>query len=70
MKTKIESQISLKSCILGTYSGECADANITNNNGLDITREVWDEVFKSEEYKVLRMAGSLDILATQIHRII
>ena len=51
MKTKIESQISPKSCILGTYSGECADANITNNNGLDITREVWDEVFKSEEYK-------------------
>lgn len=51
LKSKIESQITNNSCILGTFQGECADANITNNNGLDITREVWDEVFKSEEYQ-------------------
>lgn len=38
--------------ILGTYTGECADANITNANGLDITREVWETVFNSEEYKI------------------
>ena len=37
--------------ILGTYEGECADANITNLNGLDITREVWENVFDSDEYK-------------------
>lgn len=37
--------------ILGTYEGECADATITNLNGLDITREVWETVFASEEYK-------------------
>ncbi len=37
--------------ILGYYEGECADANITNLNGLDITREVWETVFNSEEYK-------------------
>lgn len=37
--------------ILGTYDGECADSNITNLNGLDITREVWEAVFSSEEYK-------------------
>lgn len=37
--------------ILGTYQGECADANITNANGLDITREVWETVFASDEYK-------------------
>lgn len=37
--------------ILGTYEGECADSNITNLNGLDITREVWEHVFASEEYK-------------------
>lgn len=37
--------------ILGTYEGECADANITNNNGMDITRPVWEGVFNSEEYK-------------------
>lgn len=35
--------------ILGTYEGECADANITNANGLDITRPVWETVFASDE---------------------
>ena len=39
------------SSILGTFRGECADANITNLNGLDITREVWENVFASDEYK-------------------
>lgn len=37
--------------ILGVYEGECADANITNDNGLDITREVWEHVFASEDYR-------------------
>lgn len=37
--------------ILGTFEGECADANITNLNGLDITRPVWETVFASEEFK-------------------
>ena len=37
--------------ILGTYEGECADANITNNNGLDITKEVWEEVFNSDTFQ-------------------
>lgn len=36
---------------LGTFEGECADANITNLNGLDITREVWETVFSSEDYQ-------------------
>lgn len=36
--------------ILGVYEGECADSNITNKNGLDITRPVWEGVFASEEY--------------------
>lgn len=40
----------VSSSILGTYEGECADANITNLNGLDITRPVWENVFNSEEY--------------------
>lgn len=39
------------STILGTYEGECADSTITNKNGLDITREVWENVFASDEYK-------------------
>lgn len=37
--------------ILGTFEGECADADITNLNGLDITRPVWENVFSSEDYK-------------------
>ena len=40
-----------KNTIIGTFDGECADANITNLNGLDITREVWENVFNSDEYK-------------------
>lgn len=39
-----------KSTVIGTFEGECADANITNLNGLDITRPVWENVFASEEY--------------------
>lgn len=39
-----------KPAIIGTFEGECADSNITNKNGLDITREVWETVFASEEY--------------------
>lgn len=41
----------INKAILGTYEGECADADITNLNGLDITREVWENVFASDEYK-------------------
>ena len=39
------------SAIIGKFTGECADSNITNLNGLDITREVWEHVFESEDYK-------------------
>lgn len=37
--------------IIGKFTGECADSSVTNANGLDITREVWETVFNSEEYK-------------------
>ncbi len=37
--------------ILGTYEGEVLDTNITNKNGLDITREVMEVVFESEDYQ-------------------
>lgn len=39
------------STVIGVFEGECADSNITNENGLDITRPVWEVVFSSEEYK-------------------
>ena len=52
VKDKIKSALgAVKSAILGTYDGECADASITNKNGLDITREVWETVFASDDYK-------------------
>ena len=50
VKTSIKADVTSNS-ILGTFEGECADANITNKNGLDITREVWENVFNSDEYK-------------------
>lgn len=37
--------------IIGTFEGECADARVTNKNGLDITDEVWIKTFDSDEYK-------------------
>lgn len=37
--------------IIGTISGEALDTNITNKNGLDITREVIENVLTSEDYK-------------------
>ena len=39
------------STIIGQFEGMCADADITNENGLDITREVWENVFSSDIYK-------------------
>ena len=40
-----------KPSIIGVFEGECADSTITNENGLDITREVWENVFNSDLYK-------------------
>lgn len=37
--------------ILGKYEGESMDTTITNNNGLDITREVIEVVLDSEDYE-------------------
>ena len=50
-KTQVVKAATNTSPILGTFEGECADSNITNLNGLDITREVWEEVFNSDDYK-------------------
>lgn len=37
--------------IIGQFEGECADSNITNLNGLDITKPVWENVFSSEDFE-------------------
>ena len=46
-KDLINSDIS----ILGTYAGEALDTNITNLNGMDITRELIENVLASDEYE-------------------
>ena len=40
-----------KNSVIGIFEGECADSNITNENGLDITRPVWENIFSSESYQ-------------------
>ena len=50
-RSKIKASNINNSSILGFFEGECADSNITNLNGLDITRDVWEYVFNSDEYK-------------------
>lgn len=40
-----------KNSVIGIFDGECADSNITNENGLDITRPVWENIFSSESYQ-------------------
>lgn len=48
---KVVSAEEPKRTVIGTFEGMCADSNITNENGLDITRPVWEAVFESEDYK-------------------
>lgn len=50
IKSAVDANAS-SSSILGTYEGESMDTNITNNNGLDITREVIEYVLDSEDYE-------------------
>lgn len=37
--------------ILGIFEGECALASMTNLNGMDITRQVWVNLFNSDDFK-------------------
>lgn len=50
MRNKMQNK-GTKFSILGKFTGECADSQVTNENGLDITREVWETLFDSETYK-------------------
>jgi len=51
MAAKVKSANITNSTILGVFDGETMDTTITNLNGLDITAEVMDAVFESDEYK-------------------
>ena len=48
---KINASAASTSSILGYYEGEALDTNITNLNGMDITREVIENVLASDEYE-------------------
>lgn len=40
-----------KLTVIGKFEGECADSNVTNENGLNIEAPVWETVFASDLYK-------------------
>lgn len=37
--------------IIGTFRGKCCDANIYNNNGMLLDRELFNVLINSEDYK-------------------
>lgn len=37
--------------ILGTFTGECCDSQIVNKNGFRLGDTLWENLFKSEDYK-------------------
>ena len=55
MKSNVKARSAIKasvnSAIIGSYTGEVLDSEITNKNGLDITRDVMETVFASDDYK-------------------
>ena len=52
-ESKIEAQaIAPKTpSVLGRFTGKCCDANIFNNNDMHISREVFEKLMDSDEYK-------------------
>lgn len=50
MAKKVTSTVDSSIKSIGTFEGISADAEVTNHNGLDITRDVWEVVFASDEY--------------------
>ena len=50
-KQRITASENTSGSVIGTIEGEALDTNITNKNGLDITREVIENVLASQDYK-------------------
>ena len=49
-KTKITSATA-NSSILGTFTGKCCDAAVFNNNDMKLNRQLFENLFASDEYK-------------------
>lgn len=45
------------STVIGQFEGKCADANVVNANNMEIGRDVWSNVFESDEYKLAIQRG-------------
>lgn len=39
------------SAIIGTYSGKCCDATVSNNNAMFLSKELFQKLFTSDEFK-------------------
>lgn len=48
--TKVENE-KKSSSVLGTFSGKCCDSNIFNNNDMHLSRELFEKLMDSDEYK-------------------
>ena len=40
-----------KTGVLGTFTGKCCDANVFNNNDMHLSRELFEKLMASDEYK-------------------
>ena len=47
----IEASVESKNSVLGTFTGKCCDSNVFNNNDMHLSREVFEKLMASDEYK-------------------
>ena len=40
-----------KKTVIGTFSGKCCDATVSNNNDMFLGQDLFNNLFQSEEYK-------------------
>lgn len=41
-----------KPAVIGQFTGKCCDSNVFNNNDMHLGRELFQNLFASDEYKV------------------
>ena len=51
VKASEESAEKRSSSILGTFEGKCCDSNVFNNNDMHLSRELFEKLIASDEYK-------------------
>ena len=40
-----------KPAVIGQFTGKCCDANVVNNNDMHLGKELFENLFASDEYK-------------------